>query len=96
MRIISAFPAPWVARFADLPVFPGRSILPVHDGDTTHLRDLANRILDRLRAGADGYLMQLPEDQIWWETVRHTGFIPSEVWPDDDAARLLREWRCGR
>ncbi len=96
MKIISAFPSPWVARFAQLPVLPGRSIIAPQDGDTAQLRDLANRILDRLRAGATGYLINLPEDQIWWETVRHTGFIPGELWPDDDAARLLEDWRCGR
>lgn len=58
--MISAFPSPWVARFAALPVFPGRSIIAPHDGDTAHLQDLANRILDRLRAGATGYLHAAP------------------------------------
>lgn len=94
--MISAFPSPWVARFAHLPVFPGRSVLPKHDGDTAWLDHLANSILDRLRDGARGFIIDLPEDQIWWETVRHTGFIPGELWPDDDAARLLEDWRCGR
>ena len=36
-HIISAFTTAWSSRFADLPVFPARSILPADDGDVAEL-----------------------------------------------------------
>lgn len=90
---IPTFPSPWAARFADLPMFPGKSILPVHDGDIAHLRDTANAILDRLRAGATGIVMLLDCDRtIYRETKQHTGIDPRRRWPADAAKDLLQQW----
>jgi hypothetical protein len=97
MSVIPAFPSPWVARFADLPVFPGKSILPEHDGDTSHLRDTAQEILDRLADGAEGIVILLSsEDVIHREAMARTGIDPRQLWPADVAAELLAAWRAGR
>ena len=97
MSVIPAFPSPWSARFANLPLFPGRSILPPHDGDISHLRDTATEILSRIANGASGMVILLPhEDLIHREAMAHTGINPRRAWPADAAAELLEAWRAGR
>jgi len=93
MSHISAFPAAWLNRFADLPIFPGRSIIAEHDGDTSLLRHLIDRILE---GNPVGVLRVLPNGCLYRQIVNLLDINPAHIdWPDP-AGALLTAWRCGR
>lgn len=87
-HIISAFTTAWSSRFADLPVFPARSILPADDGDVAELAELADRVF-----AAKPLHRQLIRADVWADTVEATGINPGMVlWPNP-AADLLARWQ---
>ena len=90
---LQAFPAPWFAKFADLPMLPARSVLPKMDGDIAwlhHLRDAVTGHRDRHA------LAPLPGDFLYYSVLIDTAIVPGAMdWPDP-AAVLLADWRSGR
>ena len=89
---LSAFPTPWFAKFADLPVFPARSILPPMDGDIAWLHELRTALANHKQRHA---LTPLPADYLYYCVLIDTGIVPSAMdWPDPAGARLAA-WRSG-
>ena len=91
---ISAFPSAWVARYANIPKFPARSILPEHDGDMALLNELADRVM-HLRP------RWVPPSNDWHyrNTIGKTDINPHQLlryWPADAAGLLLKQWRAQR
>lgn len=86
-----AFVAAWHRKFADLPTFPARSVLPEMDGDIAWLHDLRRA----LRAHRERWrLTPLPADAIFLGVLADTGIVPLAMdWPDP-AAKLLKQWRA--
>ena len=92
MSHISAFPSAWVARFADLPLFPGRSIITEHDGDMAWLDHLIESVLEDPPA----QIVCPPRDYIWRQTITATGINPAYIEWGDQAWVALNDWRCQR
>lgn len=88
-----SFVADWNQKFADLPTFPARSILPPMDGDIAWLHHLRRS----LRAHKERWqLSPLPEDALYYSVLVDFAIVPAAMdWPDP-AAQLLADWRCGR
>lgn len=70
-----SFTAAWNQKFADLPLFPGRSILAPMDGDIAHLHHLQDTIFDTKPAR----LQSIPPDFIWQWTIQATGEDPDII-----------------
>ena len=94
---ISAFPAAWLARYQDMPLFPARSVVPEHDGDMAWLSELADKIIDADPRG----LAAVPPSSEWHyrNVIGKTDINPHQIlryWPADVAGELLRQWKAGR
>jgi len=99
---ISAFPSAWIARYANIPLWRSKSILPEHDGDMAWLRHLADRILDTAReVPFGGSRLAVPPSNDWHyrNVIGKTDINPHQLlrhWPADTAGELLRAWKAGR
>lgn len=101
---ISAFPSAWVARYAHIPKFPARSIVPEYDGDMALLSELADKIIDLgLTQGftdtdQPGQVMVPPSiDWHYRNVIGETDINPHQLlryWPADLAGELLRQWKA--
>lgn len=87
------FVAAWHAKFADLPTFPARSVLPPMDGDIAWLHDLRQALRNHRERWR---LSPLPPDHLFVETIAATGIMPLAMDFPDPAGKLLEAWRCGR
>lgn len=97
---ISAFPSAWVARYANIPKFPARSILPEHDGDMAQLRQTAEEIYNAIRDNSDRprrVMVPPSNDWLYRNTIGRTDINPHQLlryWPADLAGELLRQWKA--
>ena len=76
----------------DRPHTDSQQILPMDDGDVSLLGKLAERILEEPAAR----VTQLPPWFLYGAAMNATGIDALHVladWPDDDAARLIADWR---
>ena len=90
---ISAFPTPWFSKFADLPVFPARSVMPAMDGDIAWLHHLRSTLAAHQERHA---LAPLPADYLYYSVLIDTAIVPGAMdWPDPAGAQLAA-WRSGR
>ena len=89
---ISAFPSAWVARYANIPLFPARSVVPEYDGDMAWLKHLADRIIE-----GGGTAAAPSDDWHYRNTIGKTDINPHQIlryWPADVAGELLRQWKA--
>jgi len=90
---LSAFPTPWLAKYAHMPVFPARSIMAPMDGDIAWLHHLRTTLAGHKHRHA---LAPLPADYVYYGVLIDTAIVPGAMdWPDP-AAQLLAAWRSGR
>ena len=99
---ISAFPSSWVARYANIPVWRAKSIVPEHDGDMALLSELADKIID---LGLNDIFTDRPRrvmvppsnDWHYRNTIGATDINPHQLlryWPADLAGEQLRQWKA--
>lgn len=98
---ISAFPSAWVARYANIPVWPGKSSLPEDDGDMAYLRHTAEEVHNSLRGIFTDRprRVMVPPSNDWHyrNTIGAKDINPTQLlryWPADVAGEQIAEWKA--